>query len=131
MTSSSSAVRLAFLDRADGPEELVCDVEILLEDVGPLSGMKLVGCSIWRKTPDEMEVRLPARRMAKGAGRFFDLLRATDGNGNKVAGVKGWILEEYDRHRRARGHEAPGSKGLGELGRALHGRGGGQGTPER
>ena len=95
-------MRVLFEVRDNGPERLVCNAEIHFgPDSGPLSGMKLVGFSLWRSPEGEVYVTFPSR--ASGTGndrRYFDFLRAAD-EPAEARRVKDWILEEYRSSRAA------------------------------
>lgn len=94
-------MRVQFMTREDGPERLVCDAEILFGD-GPLSGMKLVGFSLWRGADGEVYVTFPSRSfMVSGERRFYDYLRPAEGNTGGGKRVKEWILEEFRASRAA------------------------------
>ena len=96
-------MRVQFVQRENVPERLVCEAELIFdENLGPLSGMKLVGFSLWRSPEGEVYVTFPSR--AFGAGnerRYFDYLRATDASGETVKRVKAWILDEYRKSETA------------------------------
>lgn len=89
-------MRVQFVARDNGPERLICEAEVHFgPESGPLSGMKLVGFSLWRSAEGDLYVTFPSR--ATGAGterRYFDYLRSTEGGG-EARRVKDWILEEY------------------------------------
>ena len=95
-------MRVMFESRDNGPERLVCNAEIHFgPESGPLSGMKLVGFSLWRSPEDEVYVTFPCRASgAPSERRYFDLLRAVEGAG-EIRRVKDWILEEYRASRAA------------------------------
>ena len=90
-------MRVQFVTKENAPDRLVCEAELIFdEDVGPLTGMKLVGFSLWRSPEGEVYVTFPSR--AFGAGnerRYFDYLRSTEGTGGEAKRVKGWILDAY------------------------------------
>jgi hypothetical protein len=89
-------MRVQFVQREGGPERLVCEGELVFDEAGPLSGMKLVGFSLWRSPEGEVYVTFPSR--AFGAGndrRYFDYLRSVDGTGAEAKKVKAWIMEEF------------------------------------
>jgi hypothetical protein len=89
-------MRVQFVDKVNGPERLVCDVEVLFDDGTPLAGMKLVGFSIWRTAEGELSVTFPSRAFGLATERrFFDYLRSIVGNSADVKRVKDWVLEEY------------------------------------
>ena len=91
-------MRVEFVERQNGPERLVCEVEVVFEaEAGPLAGMKLVGFSLWRSAEGELFVSLPARAYGSGEDRrYFDLLRSVEGSSADTRRVKAWILEQYE-----------------------------------
>src|SRR6266568_3092235 len=90
-------MRVQFVTKENAPERLVCEAELIFDDnLGPLTGMKLVGFCLWRSPEGEVYVTFPSR--AFGAGnerRYFDYLRSVDGIAEPIKRVKAWILEEY------------------------------------
>jgi hypothetical protein len=93
-------MRLQFVSKENGPERLVCEAELLFDEVGPLEGMKLVGFSLWRGPDGEVFVTLPSRPFGVGNDRrYFDLLRSVDGQAADGKRVKAWVLEEYQGTR--------------------------------
>ena len=95
-------MRVQFVEKANGPERLVCDAEIVFDEDGPLAGMKLVGVSLWRSADGEVYVTFPSRAFGAGTERkYFDYLRSADGVGAQVKRVKEWILGEYRAARAA------------------------------
>jgi hypothetical protein len=96
-------MHVQFVAKEHGPERLICEAELVFDDVGPLSGMRLVGFSLWRGVDGEVFVTLPARAFGAGADRrFFDLLRPVE-NGVPDIGrrFKAWIREQYEARRAA------------------------------
>jgi hypothetical protein len=94
-------MRVQFVDKANGPERLVCDAEILFDE-GPLAGMKLVGFSVWRGADGDVSVTFPARAFGTATDRkYFDYLRAIEAGTANGRRVKDWILEEYRSARAA------------------------------
>jgi len=88
-------MRVLFVERENRPERLVCEAEIHFEE-GELAGMRLVGFSLWRSPEGEVFVTFPSRATGVGSDRrFFDYLRATDGDAETVKRVKAWILDQY------------------------------------
>lgn len=77
------------LNQGVAPESKLADVEIHFEE-GILSGLKLVGCSVWRSKKGEgPTVLVPSRSYATATGvRYFDLLRPSEdgGTGNDAGG---------------------------------------------
>ena len=91
-------MQIVFVKKDSGPERLVCDAEIVFGDSGPLSGLKVVGFNLWRTADGDVSVTFPARAFGAGSDRrFFDYLRATDGDAVAVKRLKAWIVEEYRR----------------------------------
>ncbi|HEU5360203.1 MAG TPA: hypothetical protein VFU42_03495 [Candidatus Deferrimicrobiaceae bacterium] len=94
------------LNHGAAPESKLADVEIHFEE-GILSGLKLVGCSVWRsKKGEDPTVLVPSRSYATAGGvRYYDLLRpseegkAGDSEGGKLAARKfrQYIREEYQK----------------------------------
>ncbi len=94
------------LNHGGAPESKLADVEIHFEE-GLLSGLKMVGCSVWRsKKGGEPTVLVPSRSYAAAGGvRYYELLRpAREGNGpegeeGKLAAkrFKDYIRDEYRR----------------------------------
>jgi len=96
-------MQVLFQERANGPERLVCEAEVAFgAEAGPLEGMKLVGFSIWRSPEGEVYVTFPSRAFGTGSERrYYDLLRAVEGQAGDPKRVKAWILEEYHASRQA------------------------------
>lgn len=93
-------MRVQFVEKTNGPEREACQAEIVFDEDGPLSGMKLVGFTIWRGQEGEHFVTFPARSFgAGGERRFFDLLRAVEPGGAQPRRVKDWILNEWKAAR--------------------------------
>ena len=94
-------MRVQFVDKANGPERLVCDAEILFDEA-PLQGMKLVGFSVWRGAEGDVYVTFPSRAFGTATDRkFFDYLRSVEAGAAGSRRVKDWILEEYRSARAA------------------------------
>ncbi len=88
-------MRVQFVKRENGPERLVCEAELVFDDE-PLTGMKLVGFSLWRGADGGLRVTFPARCFGLGSDRrYFDLLRSVGGLSVDVKRVKTWILDEF------------------------------------
>ncbi len=92
------------LNHGGTPQSRLADVEIHFEE-GLLSGLKLVGCSVWRSRKGEaISVLVPSRSYATPEGvRYYELLRPSGQNGksadpegrNAVQAFKDHIREEY------------------------------------
>jgi hypothetical protein len=94
-------MQVHFQARENGPERLVCEAEIHFEE-GALSGAKLVGCCLWRSADGEVYVTFPSRAFGAGSERrYFDYLRAVEGDGETVKRVKAWILDAYTKVKAA------------------------------
>lgn len=94
-------MRVQFVEKAGGPDRLVCDAEVLFDEF-PLAGMKLVGFALWRGADGGVYVTFPSRSFGNGTERkFFDYLRSVEGTAGDVRKVKDWILEEYRASRAA------------------------------
>jgi hypothetical protein len=67
------------LNHGGTPESKLADVEIHFEE-GLLSGLKLVGCSVWRsRKGEEPTVLVPSRSYATAGGvRYYELLRPSE-----------------------------------------------------
>jgi hypothetical protein len=88
-------MRLQFVEKENGPERLLGEVEIVFDEEGPLAGMKLVGFSIWQGTDGE-SLTFPARSFgAGGERRFYDLLRGVEPGTGEPRRVRDWILSEW------------------------------------
>jgi hypothetical protein len=88
---------ITFIPRADGPERMICEAELLFgADAGPLSGLKLVGFTLWRGPDGEVYVTLPSRAFGNGTERkYFDYLRSVEGSAEAVRSFKAWVLNAY------------------------------------
>jgi hypothetical protein len=92
------------LNHGGAPESKLADVEIHFEE-GLLSGLKLVGCSVWRaKKGEAVTVLVPSRSYATAGGvRYYDLLRSSEETGGPedpggrkaVKAFKDYIRDEY------------------------------------
>lgn len=95
-------MRMEFTSRSGGPERLVCDAELVFDEVGPLEGMKLVGFTVWRSAEGEPYVTFPSRSYATGGERrYYDFLRSVEASAETVARVKAWVLEQWRARQRA------------------------------
>ena len=95
-------MRVQFVEKQNGPERLVCEAEVVFDEPGLLTGMKLVGFSLWRSPEGEVYVTFPSRPFGVGSERrYFDYLRPIETSGTDVRRVKAWILEEFRASRAA------------------------------
>lgn len=104
-------MRMHFVLNVGGtPESKLADVEIHFEDEGLLSGLKLVGCSVWRSKKGEAPtVLVPSRSYATAGGiRYFELLRPSIEEGDEgkaeivdakrlMKAFKDYVRDEYLR----------------------------------
>jgi hypothetical protein len=88
-------MRVLFVERESRPERLLCEAEIHFEE-GQLADTRLVGFSLWRNLEGEIFVTFPSRALGVGLDRkYFDYLRAVNGDAETLKRVKAWILDEY------------------------------------
>ena len=67
-------------------------------DAGPLSGLKLIGFSIWERRGGGRNVTFPARQYTvNGARRSYALLRAANGESSAPDSIRQHILDAYTR----------------------------------
>jgi hypothetical protein len=89
------SVRIIPNDKGSPPGKLA-DAEMIFE-AGPLSGMKLIGFSVWeRRSGSGRNVTFPARQYSvNGERRSFALLRPANGDLSAQEAVRDLILEAY------------------------------------
>jgi hypothetical protein len=80
------------------PPGKLADAEVIFEAAaGPLSGLKLIGFSIWERRDGGRNVTFPARQYSvNGERRSFSLLRPTGTAGGQDA-IRDYILDAYTR----------------------------------
>lgn len=90
-------MRIEFIDKENGPKNLIGEAEILFEsEDGLLAGLKLVGFSIWRTEKGETSVTVPSRTWGgPGEKKFFDLLRSGDGGVEALRRLKAAIGDQH------------------------------------
>ena len=82
------------------PPGKLADAEVVFEaDAGPLSGMKLIGFTVWERRDGGRNVTFPARQYSvNGERRSFALLRPADGQQpGAQEPIRDAILEAYTR----------------------------------
>lgn len=85
-------MKIVIVERENGPERLACEAELHLED-GLLSGLKLVGFSVWHTADGGLSVTFPSRGFGVGGERrFFDYLRSVDGGTGNTKPLKDAIV---------------------------------------
>jgi len=90
-------MRIEFIDKENGPKNLIGEAEIFFDaEDGLLAGLKLVGFSLWRTEKGDPGVTVPGRPWG-GAGerKFFDLLRAGDGGAEALKRLKVAVCDQY------------------------------------
>lgn len=90
-------MRIEFVDRNNGPKNLISEAEIHFEsEDGLLAGLKLVGFSLWRNEGGEVGVTVPGRSWGDpGERKHFDLVRAGDGGSDAVRKLKTAIADQH------------------------------------
>ena len=80
------------------PPGKLADAEVIFEaDAGPLSGMKLVGFTVWERRDGGRNVTFPARQYSvNGERRSFALLRPSKDDRDAQA-IRDRILDAYSR----------------------------------
>ena len=81
------------------PQGKLADAEVIFEaDAGPLSGLKLIGFSIWERRAGGRNVTFPARQFSvNGERRSYALLRPANGDVNAQEAIRDAILDAYSR----------------------------------
>ena len=81
------------------PQGKLADAEVVFEaDAGPLSGLKLIGFSIWERRAGGRNVTFPARQFSvNGERRSYALLRPANGDANAQEAIRDAILDAYSR----------------------------------
>ena len=89
------------LNQGAAPESKLADVEIHFEE-GILSGLKLVGCSVWRsKKGEDPTVLVPSRSYATATGvRYYELLRPSEGGGTGDETGGKFAIRNFRQHIR-------------------------------
>ena len=81
------------------PAGKLADAEVIFEaEAGPLSGLKLIGFSIWERRDGGKNVTFPARQYSvNGERRSFALLRPANGEQSAQEAIRQCILDAYTR----------------------------------
>ena len=81
----------------DTPAGKLADAEVIFEDeAGPLSGLKLIGFSVWERRGGGRNVTFPARQYSvNGERRSFALLRPANGDAAAQESIRQRILDAY------------------------------------
>src|SRR5439155_11578660 len=80
------------------PAGKLADAEVVFEaEAGPLSGMKLIGFSVWERRDGGKNVTFPARQYSvNGERRSFALLRPSTDDRTAQDAIRDRILEAYN-----------------------------------
>ena len=80
------------------PAGKLADAEVIFEaDAGPLSGLKLIGFSVWERRDGGRNVTFPVRQYSvNGERRSYALLRASKDDRDAQA-IRDRILDAYSR----------------------------------
>ena len=81
------------------PPGKLADAEVIFEaDAGPLSGMKLVGFTVWERRDGGRNVMLPSRPYSvNGARRSFAFLRPSSEDRRAQDAILNCILDAFNR----------------------------------
>lgn len=81
------------------PAGKLADAELIFEaEAGPLSGMKLLGFSVWERRDGGRNVTFPARSYSvNGTSRSFVLLRPSGEDHGTQEAIRDLILDAYSR----------------------------------
>jgi len=98
--SNGALVSVKIIPNDQGsPTGKLADAEVVFEaEAGPLSGLKLIGFSIWERRDGGRNVTFPARSYTQnGERRTYVLLRPTNGELSTQDPIKTCILDAYNR----------------------------------
>ena len=81
------------------PPGKLADAEVIFEaGSGPLSGLKLIGFSVWERRDGGRHVTFPARQYSvNGERRSYALLRSASGALTAQNPIRDYILDAYSR----------------------------------
>ena len=96
-TGELVSVKIIPNDKGNPPGKLA-DAEVIFEaDAGPLSGLKLIGFSVWERRGGGKNVTFPARQYSvNGERRSYALLRPSKDDHDAQA-IRDCILDAYSR----------------------------------
>ena len=97
-TGNVVSVKIIPNEKGNPPGKLA-DAEVVFEaEAGPLSGMKLIGFSVWERRDGGKNVTFPARQYSvNGARRTFALLRPSSEDRSAQDAIREHILDAYNR----------------------------------
>ena len=100
-TGDLVSVKIIPNDKGNPPGKLA-DAEVIFEaDAGPLSGLKLIGFSVWERRDGGRNVTFPARQYSvNGERRSFALLRPSsfETSSDPQTRIRNLIVDAYERH---------------------------------
>ena len=118
-TGDLVSVKIIPNDKGNPPGKLA-DAEVIFEaDAGPLSGLKLIGFSVWERRDGGRNVTFPARQYSvNGERRSFALLRPSSGDAQlagsdsgvhprRVQPRRGYLLNGHRSMPRRPAHRRP------------------------
>ena len=107
-TGELVSVKIIPNDKGNPPGKLA-DAEVIFEaDAGPLSGLKLIGFSVWERRGGGKNVTFPARQYSvNGERRSYALLRPSKDDHDAQA-IRDCILDAYSRTEAASSTSAAG-----------------------
>src|SRR5688572_19457791 len=98
---NAEVVSVRIIPNTEGkPPGKLADAEVIFEaEAGPLSGLKLIGFSVWeRRSGGGRNVTFPARQYSvNGERRSFALLRPANGDTSAQEAIRDAVLEAYSR----------------------------------
>ena len=100
MSNTGNLVSVKIIPNEKGnPPGKLADAEVVFEaEAGPLSGMKLIGFSVWERRDGGKNVTFPARQYSvNGARRTFALLRPSREDRSAQDAIRERILDAYNR----------------------------------
>ena len=100
MSNTGNLVSVKIIPNEKGnPPGKLADAEVVFEaEAGPLSGMKLIGFSVWERRDGGKNVTFPARQYSvNGARRSFALLRSSTEDRTTQDAIRDCILDAYSR----------------------------------
>ena len=100
MSNTGNLVSVKIIPNEKGnPPGKLADAEVVFEaEAGPLSGLKLIGFSVWERRDGGKNVTFPARQYSvNGARRTFALLRPSSEDRSAQDAIRERILDAYNR----------------------------------
>ena len=97
-TGDNVSVKIIPNEQGTPPGKLA-EAEVIFEaEAGPLSGLKLIGFSIWERRDGGKHVTFPARQYSvNGERRSYALLRVASGDNSAQDRLRTCILDAYSR----------------------------------